>query len=111
MVTRVPYLAIAGLKAAILSPKVVDGMAKSIPLNKLKALKTSSKKGEVFTADKILQKGREIGVMMGVSEHPSYPRLLGFLDIRIWALICDLPKVWESKTWGTMDEVSEEHSL
>ena len=108
---KVPYLAIAGLKAAILSPKVVDGMSKSIPLSKLKSLKSASKKEEVFTADKILQQGREIGVRMGVSENPGYARCLGFLDIRIWALICDLPKVWESKTWATMGEVSEEHSL
>ena len=51
---KVPYVAHGLLKLALLSPRVVDGYAKSLPLNKVKVLKQTKTKDICFRIDKMM---------------------------------------------------------
>ena len=65
----------------------------------------------MIKAEELMEKARDIGQRMGVTEHPQYARCVGFLDVRLVAFLLEMPKIWEEVEFDSMDAISEELPL
>ena len=105
---KVPHVANALLEAQLLSPKVIDGICRTIVVSKVQRLKGEAFKGRVLQAENMMQEARELGRAMGVQDDPRYVRHIGFLDVRIIAVLIGMPKVFEKVEFASLEEVAKD---
>ena len=105
---KVPYVGTGLLKLALLSPRVVDGFAKSLSMQKVKLLKSAKKAAICKLIDKTMEMAREIATRMEVSDNPMYPRAVTILDMRLLCHVMELRKVYEEREFETLEEISED---
>ena len=105
---KVPYVGIALLKAGLISPKVVDGYARSIVPSKVEKLKSKKELGNLLKANAMLERGRQLAETMKVSEHANYHKHLGELEVRTVTILLHLGPVFETREWETMEQVEED---
>ena len=105
---KVRYVGTGLLKLALLSPRVVDGFAKSLSMQKVKLLKSTKKAAICKLIDKTMEMAREIATRMEVSDNPMYPRAVTILDMRLLCHVMELRKVYEEREFETLEEISED---
>ena len=64
----IPYVAYALIKAQKISPKLVDGVCKSIPANKISSLRNKNMRSALEEAEKKLEVAREIVKTLQIEE-------------------------------------------
>ena len=103
---HVPHVANALMEANYLSVRVVDNICRSVPVAAIKKLR--SKGPQVKEAEQLLQKARQTGIKLQLSEDPHFVRALGYLNVRTVAHLLAMPRVWEQATWESLEDIAQD---
>ena len=106
--SKIPHVANALLEAQLLSPKIIDGICRSISVTKVAKLKSEHLRSKVLLAEQMMQNARELGKQLGLEENGLFVRQLGFLDVRLVCVLLDLSKTFEQAEWSSLEEVAKD---
>ena len=56
----------------------------------------------------ILEKARRTGEELQLSDEPKFVAALGYLNVRVVAVLLNMPKVWESREFDSFEAVVQD---
>ena len=105
----VPFVAYAGIEAAMFSCKIIDGFARNIIPNRVNCLKSKKDQSNVKQANKIIRDARDLGKSLKIENRGGFLREASFFRVRLFCFLVKIAKPWfEDRTWNSMVDIEQE---